>query len=36
MSWPALIVTKTISSAERQSIMDAMVPGRRKVLQANS
>jgi O-antigen/teichoic acid export membrane protein len=36
MSWPALIVTKTVSSAERQSIMDAMVPGRRKVLQANS
>jgi hypothetical protein len=36
MAWPALILTKTISSAEKQSIMDAMVPGRRRVAQANS
>lgn len=36
MAWPALLVTKSISSAERQSILDAMVPGRRRVVQANS
>jgi hypothetical protein len=36
MAWPALVVTKSISSAERRSIMDSVVPGRRRVLQANS
>ncbi len=36
MAWPALVVTKSISTAERQSIMDAMVPGRRRVVQVNS
>jgi O-antigen/teichoic acid export membrane protein len=35
MAWPALLVTKTISSAERRSILDAVVPGRRRVLQVN-
>jgi O-antigen/teichoic acid export membrane protein len=36
MGWPALLVTNTISTAERNSILDAMVPGRRRVLQANN
>ncbi len=36
MAWPALVVTKSISSAERRSIMDSVMPGRRRVLQANS
>jgi hypothetical protein len=36
MSWPALLVTKSISTAERRSIMDSVVPGRRRVLPANS
>jgi O-antigen/teichoic acid export membrane protein len=35
MAWPALLVTKSISSAERRSLLDAMVPGRRRVLQVN-
>jgi hypothetical protein len=35
MAWPALVVTQSISSAERRSILDAMVPGRRRVLQVN-
>src|SRR6266576_782765 len=35
MAWPALAVTKSISSAEKQSIMDAVVPGRRRILQVN-
>ncbi len=35
MAWPALIVTQSISSAERRSILDAMVPGRRRELQVN-
>ena len=35
MAWPALLVTKSISSAERRSILDAMTPGRRRVLQVN-
>ena len=36
MAWPALLVTKSISSAERRSLLDAMVPGRRRVLQVNN
>jgi O-antigen/teichoic acid export membrane protein len=36
MAWPALLVTKSISGAERRSLLDAMVPGRRRVLQVNS
>jgi O-antigen/teichoic acid export membrane protein len=36
MSWPALLVTKSISTAERRSILDSVMPGRRRVLQANS
>jgi O-antigen/teichoic acid export membrane protein len=36
MAWPALIVTQSISSAERRSILDAMLPGRRRVLQVNN
>lgn len=36
MAWPALMVTKSISSAERRSILDAMVPSRRRVLQVNN
>jgi O-antigen/teichoic acid export membrane protein len=35
MAWPALMVTKTVSSAERRSLLDAVVPGRRRMLQAN-
>jgi O-antigen/teichoic acid export membrane protein len=35
MAWPALLVTKSISSAEKRSIMDALAPGRRRVLQVN-
>jgi len=36
MAWPALVVTQSVSSAERRSILDAMVPGRRRVLQVNN
>jgi hypothetical protein len=35
MAWPALLVTKSISSAERRSLLDSMMPGRRRVLQVN-
>ena len=36
MAWPALLVTSSISSAERRSLLDAMVPGRRRILQPNN
>ena len=36
MAWPALLVTKSISSAERRSLLDAVVPGRRRILQVNN
>jgi hypothetical protein len=35
MAWPALMITNTISSAERRSLLDSVMPGRRRVLQAN-
>jgi O-antigen/teichoic acid export membrane protein len=36
MAWPALMITHSISSAERRSLLDAVIPGRRRVLQVNS
>jgi O-antigen/teichoic acid export membrane protein len=35
MLWPALIVTRAISSAERRAILDSIIPGRRKLVQAS-
>ena len=36
MAWPALLITNSISTAERRSILDAMTFGRRRVLQVNN
>jgi hypothetical protein len=35
MAWPALVITKAISSAERRAILDSIIPGRRKLAQAS-
>ena len=35
MAWPALVVTKAVSGAERRALLDAIVPGRRKIVQAS-
>jgi O-antigen/teichoic acid export membrane protein len=35
MAWPALIVTKAVSGAERRTLLDAILPGRRKIVPAN-
>jgi O-antigen/teichoic acid export membrane protein len=35
MAWPALLVTKSVSGAERRTLLDAIVPGRRRILQVN-
>lgn len=32
VAWPAMIITKAISSAERRTLVEAIVPGRRKLL----
>jgi len=36
MAWPALMVTNSISSAERRSLLDSVMPGRRRVAQAHN
>jgi O-antigen/teichoic acid export membrane protein len=36
MAWPALLVTNSVSSAERRSLLDSMVPRRRRILQPNN
>jgi O-antigen/teichoic acid export membrane protein len=35
MLWPALIITRPISGAERRAILDSVIPGRRKLAQAS-
>jgi len=29
VAWPALIITKSMSGAEKRSLLDAMIPGRK-------
>src|SRR5579872_624474 len=36
MAWPALMVTNSISSAERRSLLDSVMPGRRRIAQAHN
>ena len=35
MAWPALVITNSISTAERHSLMDAVMAKRRGILQVN-
>lgn len=35
MVWPALILTQAVSGTERRSLLDAILPGRRKLVQAS-
>ena len=36
MAWPALMVTNSISSAERRSLLDSVMPGRRRIAQVHN
>ena len=35
MAWPAVVITKVLSGAERRAILDAIMPGRRKFVPVN-